>query len=182
MAIATGVPGAGIKLLALPIFIAVVALTRMGIHPLRVQGHDAARLIMALELALLLGFVAAGLYFGPFTKPLGGTTVLTAALGVATLAVQNSGMRLIWRTSPSTTVMTLNLTQLVLDGVVILREPKEASAGSARERLALVGPTLGGFLVGAAAGGLGYLIAGLYGGFLLAAVLLTLIFLQQKPN
>ena len=80
--------------------------------------------------------------------------MLTAALGVATLAVQNSGMRLIWRTRPSTTVMTLNLTQLVLDGIVILREPKDATAAAARERLALVAPTLGGFLVGAAAGGL----------------------------
>jgi hypothetical protein len=58
--------------------------------------------------------------------------------------------------------MTLNLTQLVLDGIVILREPKDATAAAAQERLALVAPTLGGFLVGAAAGGLGYLIAGFY--------------------
>ena len=86
--------------------------------------------------------------------------MLTAALGVATLAVQNSGMRLVWRAAPSTTVMTLNLTQLVLDGVVVLREPGDAAAAAARGRLALVAPTLGGFLVGAAAGGLGYLLAG----------------------
>jgi len=182
MAIATDVPGSGIKLLALPIFMAVVALTRVGVHPLRLQGYDAARLIMALELVLLLAFVAAGLHYGPFTESLGWSTMLTAALGVATLAVQNSGMRLIWRTHPSTTVMTLNLTQLVLDGIVILREPMDATAAAARERLALAAPTLGGFLVGAAAGGLGYLIAGFYSGFVPATVLLVLIFVREETS
>jgi hypothetical protein len=54
-------------------------------------------------------------------------------LGVATLAVQNAGMRLIWRTRPSTTVMTLNVTQLALDGVAVLREPKDATVEEARE-------------------------------------------------
>jgi hypothetical protein len=78
--------------------------------------------------------------------------------------------------------MTLNLTQLVLDGVVILREPKDAIAAAARERLARVAPTLGGFLVGAAAGGLGYRIAGFYGGFAPAAVLLMLIFIREGPS
>jgi uncharacterized membrane protein YoaK (UPF0700 family) len=155
MAIATGAPGSGTKLLALPVFVAVVALIRLGVHPLRLRGYDAARLIMALELVLLLAFVGAGLHYGPFTESLGWSTIVTAALGVATLAVQNSGMRLIWKTRPSTTVMTLNLTQLVLDGVVILHAPKDATATAARERIALVAPTLGGFLVGAAAGGLG---------------------------
>ena len=183
MSIATDVPGSTTKLLALPIFMAVVALTRVGVHPLRLRGYDTARLIMALELLLLLAFVAAGLHYGPFTRSLSWPTILTAALGVSTLAVQNSGMRLIWPTHPSTTVMTLNLTQLVLDGIVILREPKEAKdAGVARQRLVLVAPTLGGFLVGAGSGGLGYLIAGFYGGFAPAAVLMALIFLQEKPG
>jgi uncharacterized membrane protein YoaK (UPF0700 family) len=182
MAIATDVPGSGTKLLALPVFMAVVALTHVGMHPLRSKGYDVARLIMALELALLLAFVAAGLRYGPFTEPLGWSTIMTAALGVATLAVQNSGMRLIWRTRPSTTVMTLNLTQLVLDGVAILREPKDATAAAARERLALVAPTLGGFLIGAGAGGLGYLVAGFYAGLAPAAVVLTLIFVREDPG
>jgi hypothetical protein len=108
--------------------------------------------------------------------------MLTAALGAATLAVQNSGMRLVWRTHPSTTVMALNVTQLVLDGIVMLREPKAATGTAAREWLALVAPTLGGFLVGAAAGSSGYFIAGFYGGFAPAAVLLMLIFLREQPG
>jgi uncharacterized membrane protein YoaK (UPF0700 family) len=131
---------------------------------------------------LLLAFVVAGLHYAPFTEFLGWSTMLMAALGVATLAVQNSGVRLIWRTRRSTTVMTLNLTQLVLDGIVILREPKEATAAAARGRLALVAPTLGGSLVGATAGGLGYLIAGFYCGFAPAAVLLLLIFMREGPS
>jgi hypothetical protein len=78
--------------------------------------------------------------------------------------------------------MTLNVTQLVLDGVVILREPQNATATAARERLALVAPTLGGYLVGAGAGGLGYLIAGFYCGFVPAAVPLMLIFVREQPS
>jgi uncharacterized membrane protein YoaK (UPF0700 family) len=182
MAIATDVPGTGTKILALPIFIAVVALTAVVVHLLRLRGFDAARLVMALELVLLLGFVAAGLHYGPFTDSLGWSTMLTAALGVATLAVQNSGTRLIWKTHPPTTVMTLNLTQLVLDSV-ILREPTDdETAAAALKRLALVAPTLGGFLVGAAASGLGYLIAGFYAGFAPAAVLFMLIFVREEPS
>jgi uncharacterized membrane protein YoaK (UPF0700 family) len=69
MTIATNVPGWGPKLLALPVFMAVVALTCVGVHPLRLRGFDAARLIMALDLVLLLAFVAAGLHYGPFTEP-----------------------------------------------------------------------------------------------------------------
>jgi uncharacterized membrane protein YoaK (UPF0700 family) len=182
MAIATGAPGSWTKLLTLPVFMGVVALTRAGVHPLRLHGYDEARLIMALELALLLAFVTAGLHYGPFTDPQGWSTMLTAALGVATLAVQNSGMRLVWQKRPSTTVMTLNLTQLTLDSVVILREPEEATVAEARERLALVAPTLAGFLVGAAAGGVGYLVAGFYSGFAPAAVLLLLIFIREEPG
>jgi uncharacterized membrane protein YoaK (UPF0700 family) len=179
VAMATGAPGSTTKLLALPVFMAVVALTRLSIHPLRAQGHDAARLIMMLEVMLLLAFMAVGLHYGPFTRSRDWSTIVTAALGVATLAVQNSGMRLIWRTRPSTTVMTLNLTQLVLDDIAILREPNEAAA-AAWERLGLVAPTLAGFLVGAACGGLGYLIAGFYGGLAPAAVLFALIFLGEE--
>lgn len=182
MAIATPVPGLGTKLLAVPFFVVVVALTRLGLHPLRLRGYDVARLILALELVLLLAFVAAGLRYGPFTDSLAWSTTLTAALGVATLAVQNSGARLIWKTRPSTTVMTLNLTHLSLDGVVILRDAEQAALEEARKRLALVAPTLGGFLVGAAAGGLGYWIAGFWGGFAPAAVLLMLIFVGDEPD
>jgi uncharacterized membrane protein YoaK (UPF0700 family) len=182
MAIATGAPGSWIKLLALPVFIAVVALTRVGVHPLRLHGYDETRLIMALELALLLAFVTAGLRYGPFTEPEGWSTMLTAALGVATLAVQNSGMRLVWQKRPSTTVMTMNLTQLVIDAIVILREPKDATTAATWERLGLVAPTLGGFLIGAAAGGVGYLVAGFYAGFVPAAVLLLLILIREATG
>jgi len=47
--------------------------------------------------------------------------------------------------------------------------------------LALVAPTVGGFLVGAAAGGLGYLMVGSYGGFARAAVL-VMMFLRERPS
>lgn len=182
MAIATRTPGSLPKLLVLPFFMAVVALTRVGLHGLHVRGYDGARSIMAPELALLLAFLAAGLRYGPFTEPAAWSALLTAALGVATLAVQNTGTRLIWRTLPSTTVMTLNVTQLALDGVAIRREPKNAATQEARERMALMAPTLGGFVAGAAAGGVGYLIAGFYSGLAPVALLLTLIFLQEKPS
>jgi len=181
MAIATPVPGVWTKLLAVPFFVAVVALTRLGLPPLRLRGYDVARLILALELVLLLAFVAAGLRFGPFTEPLAWSTTLTAALGVATLAVQNSGARLVWKSRPSTTVMTLNLTHLGLDAVVILREAEDPATDEARKRLGLVAPTLGGFLVGAAAGGVGYWAAGFWSGFAPAAVLMTLIFVPKEP-
>jgi uncharacterized membrane protein YoaK (UPF0700 family) len=93
MAIATHAPGAWTKFISLPVFVAVVALTRMGVHSLGLRGYDAARPIMAL-----------------------------------------------------------------------------------------VATTLGGFVVGAAAGGFGFLFAGFSSGFAPAAVLLMLIFIREKPG
>ncbi len=76
--------------------------------------------------------------------------------------------------------MTLNLTQFVIDGIVRLRDPDDAAGAKARERLTLIGPTLGGFLAGAATGGLGYLMAGFSCGFAPAAVLAVLIVLREQ--
>ena len=162
---------------------AVVALTRVGVHPLRLRGYDTARLIMALELLLLTRLrrrrpALWSIYQVPkLADHSDGRT------GRLDMAVQNSGMRLIWPTHPSTTVMTLNLTQLVLDGIVILREPKEAKdAGVA---WAAVGA--GGANSRRVSGRCGIWRSGLsdrwiYGGFAPAAVLLALIFLQEKPG
>jgi hypothetical protein len=70
--------------------------TRASLELLRTIDHGRKQASPAWQqmpqLVLLLAFVAAGLHYGPFTESLGWSTMLTAALGVATLAVQNSDL------------------------------------------------------------------------------------------
>src|SRR3546814_3698052 len=88
--------------------------------------------VCSSDLALLLGFMAAGLYIQPVIDPDALPAVLTGLAGVAAMAVQNGTGRLVLGNHAPTTIMTGNTTQAVIDAVDILRLP--AGAGCRRHR------------------------------------------------
>lgn len=110
-------PGHGIllKMLAFPAFILAVAAAR--VIALWCERHDrpAVRLILALQAVLLLGFMLAG-YFG---HPMRGSehplAITAGLLGAAAMGLQNGAGRLLLSKLTPHTVMTGNVTQLVLD-------------------------------------------------------------------
>ena len=137
------------KLLALPTFVLVVAATRLLVAWHQAKGRDAVKALLAVQAVLLAGFMAAGIAISPPQSPDALPVMLTGLLGVAAMAVQNAKSRLLLSAYTPTTVMTGNLTQLVIDGVDLLRPLPAELRAVAKARIAKVAPVALGFVTGA---------------------------------
>jgi uncharacterized membrane protein YoaK (UPF0700 family) len=143
------------KLLALPVFIAGVALTRLHLlrHPANGRG------VMVTQVALLALFMAAGLLAVPFSHPDSPAAILVGLLAVAPMAVQNAASRTVFASLAPTTVMTGNVTQIVIDMVDLA---KGQGGTEARGRLRRFLPAVLAFTAGALIGAFGFLYYGFW--------------------
>jgi uncharacterized membrane protein YoaK (UPF0700 family) len=115
--------GVLMKLMAFPAFIMSVALSSVLMKTLCPEGPNrGARLLYCLEAVLLLGFCLAGVSVSPVASADSVPVVICGMLGAAAMGVQNAHSRLIPRPGVPNTVMTGNVTQVVLD-VVDLASP-----------------------------------------------------------
>jgi uncharacterized membrane protein YoaK (UPF0700 family) len=136
------------------------------IYPRRCRGGEGCRgarapvpILLYIEAALLLAAFAAveARHPGHATdaSALAGGTLAAAAMGM-----QNAMMRIELAGLPSTTVMTVNVTQSVIDVVTMLSRSDSAKREEARKRFLRMWPPLVAFTAGAAGGALGYALAG----------------------
>ena len=157
-AIVTHHSGIVAKLLALPVFITAVAVTSLLIR----RGRDNPRLAMGYVLfgqaMLLMAFMAAGLLLGPFRNGDQPAAILTGMIGVVAMAVQNAAARLLFSHMSPTTVMTGNVTQIVIDVVDLLHGP----SAEAKARVGKMLPPVAAFALGAIGGGLGFVALGFW--------------------
>src|SRR5207237_1683681 len=110
--------------------------------------------LFLIHASLLVGFLALGAGFGPFTDPDSGIAVSVGMVGVAAMATQNALVRLELPVFPSTAVMTTNITQLTIDLALVIRGKGDPSdAARARRGARLTFPSVIGFVAGCAAGG-----------------------------
>lgn len=109
------------KLCALPAFILAVAATRLIALRLERRGLPLLRSLFGLEALVLACFGASGLSLAPFTSPDSAKAVFVGMLGVAAMGIQNAIGRLALGHLAATTVMTVNVTQTVLDATDLLR-------------------------------------------------------------
>jgi len=137
-------------LLSVPVFILVLALTRLLAAGLEAVGLASLRPLLLLQSLLLAGFLAMGVAAGPRVDPNAAAAIVAGMLGVAAMAVQNALVQLSLRGAPSTAVMTTNITRYVMDvGEVLLgRDPDEVA--QARRRAARAWPAIVGFTAGLA--------------------------------
>jgi uncharacterized membrane protein YoaK (UPF0700 family) len=135
----SGPHGVIAKLLALPEFIAVVAVARVGGAALAARNMPALRTLLVAKVVFLLAFFILAVALGPFPDSDAPAALLTGFAGVSGMAIQNAVQRVHFASIPPTTLMTGNTTQAVLDAVDLLRgvEPTHAEAICAR-----IGPTL----------------------------------------
>jgi uncharacterized membrane protein YoaK (UPF0700 family) len=149
-------------LLSVPVFILVLALTRLLAAGLEAVGRATLRPLLLLQLLLLAGFLAMGVAAGPRVDPNAATAIVAGMLGVAAMAVQNALVQLSLRGAPATAVMTTNITRYVMDvGEVLLgRDPDEVA--QARRRAARAWPAIVGFTAGAALGAALFAAAGVW--------------------
>ena len=140
-------------LLAVPVFatvLGVVTLASMRVSKARFASRQA---LLVLQACLLVSCLGLGVGFGPFTDADRPTAVLVGMLAVAAMATQNALVRLAFPGTPSTTVMTTNITQLTIDLTTLARRRRERDdLATARQRAGMIFSSVVGFVVGCAAG------------------------------
>ncbi|SFJ94817.1 YoaK family protein [Caulobacter sp. UNC279MFTsu5.1] len=176
-AIVTHHSGIIAKLLALPTFIVAVALTSLFLRHCRKTQRSAVRPLLIVQALLLAAFMVAGLTLAPFTGGDQPAAILTGLTGVLAMGVQNAASRTVFTHLSPTTVMTGNVTQIVLD-LVGLTE-RDAPADEVKARIRKMLPPVLAFTGGAIAGGVGFAVAGFW--CVLAGVAAVLAMLLFNP-
>lgn len=96
-------------------FIPAVAVTRLIALGLERRGQPPLRPLLALEAAVLIAFAIAGTALSPLGSPDGAKAIGVSMLGVAAIGIQNGIGRLVIGHLAATKVMTVNVTQAVID-------------------------------------------------------------------
>lgn len=140
-----------LRLALLPIFIIAVALATAVNHWARVRRFNPERILLATEAVFLVVFMWSGAALQTYARnqPPELTIIAVASLAVFAMGVHNAATREA-RAMPTTTAMTANLTQFVMDVTdLCVAAPNRASLQVHARRGALV---LGSFVAGAAIG------------------------------
>lgn len=155
-ALVQGSGGTIAKLVALPVFCAVVLAARLFHYVLVSQGVMVLRTILLLKTVLLV--VGAGLawYFGPFADADSAWAIATGLVLIAAMAVQNAAQRVHLAKMPPTTLMTGTTTQIMLDLADKLHGVEGEQKAVIDQRLSRMAAAVGIFALGCAAGAVFY--------------------------
>ena len=113
--LALGTSGAVAKLLALPVFCAVVITTGLFGTWLSNRSMRPFDVLLGIKVVLLIGGAALAIRFGPFHDGDSREAILTGMVLVAAMAIQNAVNRVHLGSDPPSTVMTGTTTQIMLD-------------------------------------------------------------------
>jgi uncharacterized membrane protein YoaK (UPF0700 family) len=139
-------------LLSVPMFVMALAVARRfaaGLIRLRIA---TLRPLLALQFLLLSVFLAICVAVGPAAGPNTTVMVFAAMLGVSAMAVQNALVQISLAGSPSTAVMTTNLTRLVVDLGETLFGAQAGDRAKAASRARCTGTAIAGFIAGCGLG------------------------------
>jgi uncharacterized membrane protein YoaK (UPF0700 family) len=150
------------KLVALPEFIAVIALARLAGAAMRARGFPAMRILLWAKVALLFAFFALAVSFGPFPDPDNPAALLTGFAGIAAMALQNAVQRVHLASLPPTTLMTGNTTQATIDAIDLVSGVTPEQAPAMRIRLRRMSLGILCFAAGCATAALLYWLCGFW--------------------
>jgi uncharacterized membrane protein YoaK (UPF0700 family) len=175
-------------ILAVPVFVAVLALTRVLGFRLERRRIAPLGVMLGLQFVFLAGFMVLGIIAGSHAGANAPLTVTAGMFGVAGMAVQNALVQIAVKGAPTTAVMTTNITRFTMDlGEIVLGSDSVAVA-AARERAANTWPAILGFALGGALGAAFFAAAGMAslvlpaGGALLALVLAVVSPARSAPS
>jgi uncharacterized membrane protein YoaK (UPF0700 family) len=117
-----------LKLLAFPAFILGVAAARLLVASCEGRAAPAAKPVYLLQLILLLGFMASGMLAEPVGRSAGTMAMAAGLLGAAAMGAHSAASKLLLSNLAPTSMMTGNVTQLVIDTVDRLRGAADAAA------------------------------------------------------
>jgi len=159
--VVTGDPAILSYLVSVPVFMAVLLLTRLLAGSLEAIGFAPLRPLLLLQALLLAGFLGLRLTAGPRVDPDMPTAIAAGMLGVAAMAVQNALVQVALTGVPSTAVMTTNVTRFMTDVGTLLIGRDPGDVVKARRRTKDTWPVIVGFTVGCALGACGQALIGL---------------------
>jgi uncharacterized membrane protein YoaK (UPF0700 family) len=141
------------KLLAVPVFIVVLGVVALAAGEIEKSGYSARRVLLILHALLLAACLGLAIGFGPFADADRPRALLVGMLAVAAMATQNALVRLTLPGTPSTAVMTTNITQLTVDlATLAWRRVQPSELVKARRRARVTLLCVVGFVAGCAAG------------------------------
>jgi uncharacterized membrane protein YoaK (UPF0700 family) len=150
--VVTGVDASLSLIISVPVFIAMLAATRLlaaGLERARIAPLGPALL---LQFLLLATFLAICLSAGPRVDPNAPSMIVAGMLGVAAMAVQNALVRIALVGAPATAVLTTNITLLTMDLGEMLLGRDAGHIVKARYRARHTWPAIAGFLLGCVLG------------------------------
>src|SRR5438874_5540699 len=139
-------------ILSVPVFMLVLLVTRLLAGGLERSGRNTLGPLLLLQLLSLAVFLVLCIAAGPWTDPNATTEVFAGMFGVAAMAVQNALVQISLRNTPTTAVMTTNVTHFMLDLGGALVGGDRAEAAKARSRAMHTLPVIIGFATGCGLG------------------------------
>lgn len=155
-----GTSGATAKLLALPVFCAVIVMTRLVSFALPHVGLPVLRTMLGLKVLLLTAGAVMAIRLGPFPDGDRLTAIMTGMVLVSAMAIQNAAHRIHLSSTPPSTLMTGTTTQIMIDLADRLWGLPADTAAAARARMTRMAGALAAFAFGCAAAALLFSIIG----------------------
>jgi uncharacterized membrane protein YoaK (UPF0700 family) len=152
--IVTGRAASLALILSVPVFIAVLAFTRLVAAGPEEKRYGSLRPLLALQFVLLVSLLAVGVAAGSGLNPAAPTTVVAGMLGVAAMAVQNALTQISMVGAPATAVMTTDVARFMMDVGTLLFPRETNRVADARSRARHTWPAIVGFTVGCSLGAL----------------------------
>ncbi len=166
-------------ILAVPVFILALALTRLLVQALETRGVASLRPLLVLQFLLLSGFLALCVVQGRGLDQSSTGAVIAGMLGVAAMAVHNGLVQLSLRGMPSTAVMTTNITRFTLNFMQMLIGRDADLVTKSRQQAKLNFVTILGFTGGAAIGALAFRFTGFWALIIPTSLALSAIFMKR---
>jgi uncharacterized membrane protein YoaK (UPF0700 family) len=182
--IGAGLAGSGsasitLKLLAFPAFVAGVAAARVLVTGSERRQWPTLSLAFLLQLLLLCGFMICGWLAAPLRDSMAPLAMAAGLLGAGAMGAHSATSRLLLAHLAPTSMMTGNVTQLVIDGVDCLRGAADSAAGA---RLAKFIWPLFGFGCGAIVAAFAYRALGFFALLLPICILFALAVLAWQAH
>ena len=150
--IATGRATPLAPILAVPVFIAMLGLTRLMAAGLEESRHGTLRPLLGLQFVLLVTFLVVRIAAGSGLDPAAPIGVVAGMLAVAAMAVQNALVQISMVGSPATAVMTTDITKFMMDVGAMMFRREAIEVADARSRARHTWPPIVGFTVGCSLG------------------------------
>jgi len=149
-------------ILAVPVFMLVLLLTRLLASSLERSGRSTLAPLLLLQLIVLVAFLVLCVTAGPWRDADAILAIIAGMFGVAAMAVQNALVQISMTKSPTTAVMTTNVTHFMVDLGETLVAGDAGRIAAARNRAMRTLPVLVGFTIGCGLGAAGEAIAGFW--------------------